>query len=87
MLKDGSVSPVLTVHPLAEIFPVMTAEEFEALKADIAAYGLLEPIVLYARARFSTAGTGRRRVTSWKSIRIGSNTTATIRSVSCSRKT
>lgn len=27
-------------HPLAQLFPPMTAEEFQALKADIAEHGL-----------------------------------------------
>ena len=34
-------------HPLAGIFPMMNAEEFEGLKSDIETHGLLEPIWTY----------------------------------------
>lgn len=35
------------IHPIAEIFPKMSASEFSALKIDIKERGLLEPIWLY----------------------------------------
>lgn len=34
-------------HPIAEIFPMMDAETFEAFKADIQANGIREPIVIW----------------------------------------
>ena len=37
----------MNFHPVANIFPMMSAEEFEALKADIQANGQLEPIWLH----------------------------------------
>ncbi|MHB1239854.1 MAG: DUF551 domain-containing protein [Gammaproteobacteria bacterium] len=38
---------LLEVHPLAELFPAMTAEQYQALRDDIAAHGIQEPIWLY----------------------------------------
>lgn len=42
------ISPVLELHPLCTLFPRLAGPEFEALKADIAAHGQREPIVVHA---------------------------------------
>ena len=34
-------------HPLADLFPVMSIEEFDNLKSDIAQNGQLNPIITY----------------------------------------
>lgn len=40
-------SKALGFHPIADMFPLLTGEEYENLKADIAANGLREPIWLH----------------------------------------
>ena len=37
----------LESHPLADVFPTISADELDALVADVRAYGLREPIVLF----------------------------------------
>lgn len=42
---------MLEFHPVANIFPLMTGAEYEALKSDIAEHGLIEPVWLHPDGR------------------------------------
>jgi N6-adenosine-specific RNA methylase IME4 len=53
-------------HPLANIFPLIDGEAFDALKADIKAKGLREPIALYQKQILD----GRNRWRACKAVRV-----------------
>lgn len=53
-------------HPLANIFPLIDGEAFDALKADIKAKGLREPIALYQKQILD----GRNRFRACKAVRV-----------------
>ena len=49
MIEQVLQNPLaLELHPLCTLFPRLAGAEFEALKSDIAAHGLREPIVVHA---------------------------------------
>ena len=51
----------LQLHEFAQLFPPLEGEEYEALKADIAANGLREPIRVYGRDKKLLEGRNRYR--------------------------
>jgi len=57
----------LHVHPVASLFPEMNEQEFEALKTDIQAHGLMEPIWLAEDGRIID---GRHRYKACRELRI-----------------
>lgn len=56
----------LASHPLADLFPLIGGDEFEALTADIREHGLRVPIVLYERQVLD----GRNRLRACEAARV-----------------
>lgn len=55
------------VHPVANIFPMMTVEEFESLKEDIQRHGQREPVVFWCDQLID----GRNRMLACQELSIG----------------
>src|SRR5215467_2240772 len=45
--QSAAANQELQFHPLANIFPLMEGEEFNALVTDVREYGLKNPVTLY----------------------------------------
>ena len=63
---------MLEIHPLADMVPAMTEEEYQALRADIQQHGLLEPITTYEGKILD----GRHRYRACQEIGIEARTVA-----------
>ena len=61
--------PEYTFHPVAELFPRMSDEEFAKLKADVAANGLRQPIIIWQEQIID----GRHRYAALKQLGKWSN--------------
>lgn len=47
MVIETKLTSAMELHPLTETHPVMSVEQYEAFKADIAKNGQLQPVILY----------------------------------------
>jgi hypothetical protein len=67
-LAQASWRDVLPIHPAAELFPRMSADELRVLGKDIKTNGLTSPIVVWSDGKSPTHLLDRAQVTDFKGV-------------------
>ena len=62
--EERTSKPALRAHPIAELVPDMTPDQYGALRDDIREHGMRTPIVMYEGMLLD----GRNRTRAWQDI-------------------